>query len=395
MAERSNFRLTSVTIIPRNISTMNRFSFCFIFLCLVTCDVAQAQFVNGPNATIIKEGKPYRGIGVNYFDCFLRTLKDGGDTSYDSGFAVLADKRIPFVRFCCTGYWPNDLKLYLKDRTEYFRRLDGVIRSAEKHGVGLIPSLFWYFACVPDLVGEPMDQWANPQSKTQAFMRDYLREVLTRYRDSTAIWAWEFGNEFSLEASLPNAIEHRPPIHPTLGTPHSRSERDELTFAMVRQAFISFATEVRRDDPVRLLFTGDAFPRLAAWHLKNGRTWERDSPEQFGEMLTYLSPDPIRSISAHVYNDDDRRRFASALEVSRSLNKPLFVGEFGVPGNSPEQASEFRLHLKAIFDQQISLAALWVLDCSEQQELTVTATNSRSWQLDLIADANKSLRNDR
>ena len=141
----------------------------------------------GPNATILLNGKPYRGIGMNYFSCFLRTLKDGNDTSYDAGFATLAEKGIPFARFCATGFWPRDMKLYVEDREEYFRRLDGVVNAAEKHGIGLVlsllgisgflgtkhgiglmPSLFWYYACVPDLVGEPMDQWANPNSKTQA-----------------------------------------------------------------------------------------------------------------------------------------------------------------------------------------------------------------------------------
>ena len=130
-----------------------------------------AGLSNGPNATVLRSGKPYRGIGINYFDCFLRTLKKGDDTSYDAGFATLAAKGIPFARFCATGFWPSDMKLYQTNRAEYFRRLDGVVKSAEKHGIGLVPSLFWFFACVPDLVGEPMDQWANPQSKTQAWMR--------------------------------------------------------------------------------------------------------------------------------------------------------------------------------------------------------------------------------
>ena len=36
---------------------------------------------------MLKDGKPYRGIGINYFDCFLRTLNKADDTSYDAGFA--------------------------------------------------------------------------------------------------------------------------------------------------------------------------------------------------------------------------------------------------------------------------------------------------------------------
>jgi hypothetical protein len=179
---------------------------------VVSADEPQTKSLGlqgGPNATVLKDGRPYRGIGVNYFDCFLRTWKNGDDTSYDAGFAVLAAKGIPFARFCATGFWPRDMQLYREDRAEYFRRLDGVVNSARKHGIGLVPSLFWYYACVPDLVGEPMDQWANPRSKTRAWMRDYVREVAARYRDDPAIWAWELGNEFSLRASLPNGKHHR------------------------------------------------------------------------------------------------------------------------------------------------------------------------------------------
>jgi hypothetical protein len=43
-------------------------------------------------------------------------------------------------------------------------------------------------------------------------------------------------------------------------------------------------------------------------------------------------------------------------------------------------------------DHRIPLAALWVFDFKSQQDFNVTADNSRSWQLDLISDANKALR---
>ena len=199
----------------------------------------------GTNGLALKDAQPIRAIGVNYFDCFLRTLNDGKDTSYEAGFATLAARGIPFARFCAAGFWPKDMQLYLSDRPEYFRRLDGVVQSAQRHGIGLAPSLFWYYATVPDMVGEPVSEWANPHSKTQAFMREYVREVVGRYRDNPAIWLWEFGNEYSLEASLPNAKEHRPPVAPELGTSASRSARDDLTFAMVQEAFAAFGREVR------------------------------------------------------------------------------------------------------------------------------------------------------
>lgn len=88
------------------------------------------------DGVLFKDGDPYRGIGVNCFDAFARTLADPNDTS---------------------------------------------------HGVGLIPSLFWCIPMVPDLVGEPCDQWGNPAGETHEFMRTYVREVVTRYVDSPAL----------------------------------------------------------------------------------------------------------------------------------------------------------------------------------------------------------------
>jgi hypothetical protein len=234
-----------------------------------------------------------------------------------------------------------------------------------------------------------MDQWGNPQSKTHAWMREYVREVVTRYRDNPTIWAWELGNEYSLYASLPNAEDQRPAVHPTLGTPETRSERDDITYAMLRVAFAEFGKAVREHDPRRLIVTGDSIPRLSAWHQEHKSSWTHDTPEQFSEMLTLANPDPINAISVHAYEDDDQR-FALAMEVSRKLNKPLFIGEFGMPGETPEYAEKFRRMLKAIADHQVPIAAMWVFDLKTQKEWNITADNARAWQLDLISEANKS-----
>ncbi|MBM4040246.1 MAG: hypothetical protein FJ290_17205, partial [Planctomycetes bacterium] len=39
------------------------------------------------DGTLLHEGKPFRGIGVNYFDAFYRTLRNPADVSYREGFA--------------------------------------------------------------------------------------------------------------------------------------------------------------------------------------------------------------------------------------------------------------------------------------------------------------------
>ncbi len=343
------------------------------------------------DGVLLKDGEPYRGIGVNYFDAFARTLKDPNDTSYDAGFRVLAKHRIPFARFMCTGFWPVEMRLYKEDKQAYFKLLDGVVLSAQRHGVGLIPSLFWHMPTVPDLAGEPCDQWGNPESKTHEFMRNYVREVVTRYQGSPAIWGWEFGNEYNLAADLPNARDHLPPIVPQLGTPQTRSDRDILTHEMIRTAFREFAKEVRKYDRTRIVCTGNSIPRTSAWHQMHEDTWAKDSPEQFAEMLTGDNPNPTDTISVHIYADA-ADRLAEALRAARRVGKPLFVGEFGDPGEGPEANERFAALLHHVEELEVPLAALWVFDYAGQTEWSVRQDNSRGYQLQAIAEANRRIR---
>ncbi|MFP4057822.1 MAG: cellulase family glycosylhydrolase [Candidatus Brocadiia bacterium] len=361
----------------------------------------------GEGGTVLREGRPFRGMGVNYFDAFTRTLADPSDTSYRAGFAELARRGIPFARICGGGFWPADWRLYREEPERYFRLLDGVVRAAEAQGVGLIPSLFWHSATVPDLVGEPRDQWGNPHSRTHAFMRRYVAQVVARYRDSPALWGWEFGNEYNLAADLPNAARHRPPVVPRLGTPERRSARDDLSHEMIAVAFAAFAREVRKHDPHRLISTGNSLPRPSAWHQWREGTWEPDSPEQFARRLLGDNPDPVDVVSVHVYPGAAARRFgrgaslAELLEVAAGVaaraGKPLFVGEFGAwdrdrPGGAAERAA-FRRVLAAVVEARVPLAALWVYDFDHQAESwNVAPGTPRAYQLEAVAEANRRLR---
>lgn len=339
------------------------------------------------DGTLIRNGKPYRGIGVNYFNAFSRTLAQPGDTSYEQGFKTLAEHKIPFARIMGCGFWPVDNQLYLQNKALYFERFDGVVRAAEKYGIGLITSLFWNMATVPDMMGEPCDQWGNPDSKTHAFMRAYVKDVVTRYQNSPAIWGWEFGNEYNLEADLPNAAEHRPPLQPKLGTALTRSAHDELTHDMIRVVLAAFGREVRKYDAYRIISSGNAFPRPSAWHQRQEKSWTPDTPAQYAAMLLGDNPDPLSIISVHAYAEDTRIK--PTLDVARTAHKPLFIGEFGVAGPpTPATEQQFNQTLSLIEREQVPLATLWVYDFSHQDEWSVTATNPRAYQLQAIEAAN-------
>ena len=344
------------------------------------------------DGVLLREGRPYRAIGVNYFDAFGRVLHNPKDESFDAGLKTLAQRGIPFARIRGCGFWPSEQKLYQQDLAEFFRRFDKVVRSAERQGVGLIPSLFWHVSTVPDLVGEPVNRWGDPRSKTHEYLRQYVRDVVTRYRSSPAIWGWEFGNECNLSADLPNAAQHRPPIVPGLGTPPTRGPEDELSFDNVRTALAAFAREVRKYDPQRMIVTGNSIPRGSAWHNWKEKNWTADTPEEFATMLRGDNPDPTGTLCIHIY-DDAVKQLPAVMELSRRWKRPLFVGEFGVCGGSEKSGPEFRALLSAIEKAEVPLAALWGYDFPGQNDTwNVTATNDRAYQLQAIGEANARIR---
>lgn len=325
-------------------------------------------------------------IGVNYYDMFVRQLRPGARVGVPERFQWLASNHVGFVRFSAGGYWPIEWGMYRTNRAEHWRRMDAIVRAAETNRLGLVPSLFWMESTVPDIVGEPVSAWGDTNSATIGFMREYTREMVTRYADSPAIWMWEFGNEYNLNADLPNAAEHRPPIVPAMGTPKERSARDEITHEMVRTALREFALEVRRHDKRHPITSGNAFPRVSAWHQEHEHSWTRDTEQQFAGTLAADNPDPIDVISLRLYADDDANRIEWAMRAARKLGKPIFIGEFGVPGgDTPANRKLFARWKELIAGNNIALAALWAFDFDAQNgEWNTTPDNDRAWQLEAL-----------
>jgi hypothetical protein len=343
---------------------------------------------------LFRVGKPYRGIGANYFNLLF-------DTSRHNNLRRLSEAGIPFVRFMCSGFWPADWQLYLHNKEAYFEMLDDVVKTAEKYRIGLIPSLFWNVSTVSDIVGEPVDQFGNQDSNTIAFVRKYTEDIVTRYKDSPAIWGWEFGNEYNLLVDLPNAAEHRPAVQPIRGTPPRRTERDELSSKQMLVVLGEFARTVRKHDKRRIIITGNSVPRASAYHNTLEKTWTEDTLEQFGKVLLRDNPDPFDTICVHIYPNESNKYPGRARNIgelvrilqrySARAKKPLFIGEFGAPiqlGKEKEQ-TVFKELLAAIETNQVPLAAFWVFNLSSQNDTwNVTFDNNRSYMLDLVAQAN-------
>ncbi len=370
----------------------------------MTRDADAAEKIKQPmglyvrNGTLMRAGKAYAGIGANYDTLFGRLVQDKDNSSSLTNLGLLAKKGIPFVRFRAGGFWPQNWQLYLQDRAEYFRRLDLVVHTAEQHRIGLIPSLFWKLGTVPRLVGESAPQLGDPGSKSIAFIKRYTKEVVGRYKDSPAIWGWEFGNEANLGVALSPVGQNtgRRPSSPDAETVEPDGG-GRLTFEQLINAYRTFAQTVRSIDPSRVIDPGTSAPRPGAWHSAHGQGRQRDGAEQTYEMLSLQTPDPMNLTSVHIYTKPRNlapygpetvshfiARFAAAAAES---GKPLFIGEFPVQNRA--QATEY---LQAIKEGHVPLSAFWVFDhASQEAHMNISFENERSFVLDMVAIANREL----
>ena len=354
---------------------------------------------------LMHAGKAYYGIGANYYSALATVLENPLDTTLEGNLAALSAVGIPFIRFNAGAYWPNTWKLYRDHRADFLARFDRVVRAAEKEHIGLIPSFFWNAQSVPDLVGEPLLALTDPGSKSVAFVRQYTAEIVKRYRNSPAIWAWEFGNETNLSVDLPgartNAVAQK--AVPTLGTPTRYTENDMLTSAVFPIACNAFAETVRKFDITRPLITGNAIPRLAAFHNSLAGNWEKDSLDQTAAILARDNPGEFNTACIHLYPEDEwlgkdhsvSRVLALMSGLAKEQGRPLILGEFGASGKSAsprEQAAVFQTFLDGIVANRVPLSAFWVFGYDNQDDSwNITPRNGRAFMLRMAAEANARL----
>lgn len=367
------------------------------------------------NGLFMKDGLPYYGVGTNYFDMFTRAVEQD-DLSGLDGMMDLKRAGVPFIRFSASCYGPDSWKAtYLNDKEAYFETLDQFVAKAEKLNIGLIPSLFWHIPTFPDICSEHMDQYANPDSKTIDFIRQYTDEVVSRYKDSPAIWGWEFGNEYSLQIDIPHG--YVPDLLP--GSPFETRDpvRDQLSQQGMLLAFSVFSETVRNHDSTRPVFSGNDSPRGSAYHnTHNGPEddWQPDNEEEYKIMIdTYESNvNTITTRGYYNYGENARnyplgkKDFSDfvgwLVAYSKTVGKPVFVGEFGgLPQWQEENKNWIRYeNLKeawaerfdAVVENNIQLSAIWNYDyyySAPEDKLTID--NDKLGIFKMMKEANEIL----
>lgn len=342
-------------------------------------------------------------FGVNCYDLYNDYLHNPRQVKDPvRRLEELARQQIPFVRFAAGPHWPNSWVPFDKDPESVFSRLDRIIRGAETVGIQLVPTLIWSSSGLSDHMGEPVSAWGDAQSRTRTHARHYARQIISRYKGSPAILAWEASNEFNSFVNRQESERFWPPVNIARGTPAERTAADRIGWRHVAGQYTDIAEIVHSLDPGRSYSTGANIPRAYMMNAGEGRKTP-DTPAQYAKALELSLAGNADMLSLHLYahallnrfGDSGEAGYLRMVQIARQVadvhSAKLFVGEFGVrKSDNPEaDKAEFQRQMAAIREGGADYAAIWVYDLGFSPEWSVTASNDRSWQLDLLRHANK------
>jgi len=155
-------------------------------------------------------------------------------------------------------------------------------------------------------------------------------------------------------------------------------------------------------------------PRNFAEDIRSDNSWsELDTRADFKANISLVTPFPHDMVSIHLYPGEVlAERFAPgyhvsyselislAMEASVQEGRALFVGEFGAnditQGGAEKTARMIQEILDALVENGVPLAAVWVYDRvvtddESTQGWNITASNSRSYILKAIREANEAI----
>lgn len=164
------------------------------------------------DGTLMKDGKPFYGFGVNYYNLINHTLdEDKIDASASlSALDTLASYNVRVLRFNLAGFYEDEWTTLEKREEEYFAELDKVADKAAELNIGLIPCLFFNFEQLIGYCGEtPLTGLRSDRTETLRYVQTFTEKVVVRYAEHKAIYGWEFANEVNSRCDLPSESDDR------------------------------------------------------------------------------------------------------------------------------------------------------------------------------------------
>lgn len=374
------------------------------------------------DGTVTLQGKPFYGFGVNYFGSFARHVETENQSTkeFEAGLAGLASYNIPFIRIPFCGYSASYYDLYDSDHEKVFSYLDKVLDECQKNNIGVIGSLMWWDAVIAAHVGGKRSDMGVIGSDTLEYAKAYTKAVVERYADHPAVWGWEIGNEYNLDADLcdkefkiwlwPDGIASMP-LKDINGYDYFTSEE-------LRTFYTEIAKVIREYDGYRMITTGNGEMRPFAYAVykssqkkSKDHTWEMrwnaNTRAQFDEMNAYFTPDPIDTVCFHLQSGSSdgsnqyvlefgmfgktissEEYFKAYYDTAKSLGKACYFGEFGdmiEMESAPDVIEKFKEVTSAISASGIQIASLW-----QFQDYTNEGVSGE--KLEVLSELNKQLK---
>ena len=374
------------------------------------------------NGTILLEGKPFYGFGINYFGAFAH-YEDGSLSleAVDAAFESIASHNIPLVRLPLDGYYANYYDRWDDEaqRAAILTKMHEVMDIAEKYHVGVVVSLMWWDPAMPEHLGAKRADMGDKNSAYVAYAKNYVSAVVSEFVNHPAVWGWEIGNEYNLDADLCDAnykdflwADGLPGSKPT-----ERNGYDYFTTEELKVFYAEISRTIRSIDDYRLITTGESSMRNCAFSLHKASrrpsskhtwvlNWTPDNRSGFQKILEAHNGGDIDTISFHVQfgtggsdpsyvlEFDVFNEKLSAVEyirayvdAARTLKKALFFGEFGdfIGMESAEDMPEtFDKLCGWVEEAGVQVACLW-----QYQDYADVGTGALKY--DILAERNRAL----
>jgi len=401
--------------------------------------------LNVSGTGFIRNGKTFTGLGINHYSLFLNSLTDMGVGGVTTTLAdITAIKQtwgLPFIRASIGWYDRTSwYQKYYLDKANYYAKLDECIANCENRGIGFIPALFWSLRGFCDMTYDvygtfsPMSALADKTSNAWALASTYITEVVTRYKESSAIWAWGLGNEI-VNACGPEYHSSWAPdgsaaawlnwgTRPGGGT---YLATDKMTMAQWREFSRNCVELIRSLDPYGRFISGAspignsfavtaqtsnsfAADSIAQWNsAAYGLPWVIYREQAFDVVCNHIYPHNVGN--GMFFSGGNGKTHGELIALTKgwadAYNKPFFLEEFGstyhgdpVDQTSTDLATEtanFQSALDAIAANGVKVGAAWNYGGNFSGGAAwmkwKMSDPSKSYQLQMLATANAAMSN--
>jgi hypothetical protein len=363
-------------------------------------------FLTAQGTKLYLDGKEYREISVNKFDLFFQIVvkddtpcKDMPEVQIENCLADLNKHGFRMIRVACSPfyywgfekhYFDSDPNVQAAKRKIYFERFDRMLDMCDKHNITIVCSLVWNQDNLGDLGRHSLGEaFTNPDSLGRKRVREYMGDVVSRYKDRRTVAMWELGNEWNLGADLQRETGLTPAASDKSLV---RDKQNNYTSEDLANTVRQMAVFIKSIDKNHLITAGYSSPRQCAMHLfkavKEGRKLDEtlDTKRQLEEYLAYIHPAPIDVIQIHYYEDamwalgkgrGDVSNIKVYKELSDKIGKPLIIGEIGLYQQMDPQVKDYRNPkpstisyiqncLDAMVENKIPITLYWTY-CDDQQ----------------------------